>query len=572
MLRLLLFVLVGVLAGGSAQATKLGAIATAHPVATEAGFEVLEAGGNAFDAAVAISATLAVVEPSGSGIGGGGFWLLHLAPDDEQNGRRTAKQAGRQVGKQIFVDGREKAPLAATEHMYLDDDGKVIPKLSLDGALAAGIPGEPAALAHIAERYGRLPLAQSLAPAIRAAEQGFAMDSHLLKRLAWRQPVMAQSPAAASVFLPNGTLPAEGGLVVQKDLAETLRRLATQGRDGFYKGDTAQKLVAGVQAAGGIWTLEDLAAYEVVEREPLRGQYRGYDIVSAPPPSSGGVALIETLNILRFYDLDKADAVTRQHLIVEAMRRAYRDRAQYLGDSDFVPVPVQRLTSVQHAAQWVPELSLRAASQSSDLPPVLVDPPKGSDTTHFSVIDAAGNRVAATLSINFPFGSGFMPAGTGVLLNNEMDDFSKKAGEPNGYGLVHSRANGIAPGKRMLSSMTPTFIEKDNEVAVIGTPGGSRIISMVLLGALEYMHDGWGTGASAESVVATPRYHHQYLPDVVSYEKGGLNASMLKALQGLGHQTKERSRQYGNMQVVIQHQNSWQAASDPRGIGLAEVR
>lgn len=543
-------------AQAQSHATKYGAIATAHPVATEAGFEVLAAGGNAFDAAVAISATLAVVEPSGSGIGGGGFWLLHDA----------------KTGQQVFVDGREKAPLAATEHMYLDDAGQVIPKLSLDGALAAGIPGQPAALVHIAAQYGQLPLASSLAPAIRAAKNGFAADEHLRKRLAWRQAVMQQSGSAADVFLPNGELPSAGAIIQQPALAATLEKMVTHGHGGFYAGDVAQRLVAGVQAAGGIWTLADLAAYQVVEREPLRGDYRGYRIVSAPPPSSGGVALIEALNVLRFYDLAAADEVTRQHLVVEAMRRAYRDRAQYLGDSDFVDVPVARLTSVRHAAGWVSGLSPRRATPSVELPPVLVESTQGEDTTHFSVIDAAGNRVAATLSINFPFGSGFMPPGTGVLLNNEMDDFSKKAGEPNGYGLVHSRANGIAPGKRMLSSMTPTFIEKEGDVAVLGTPGGSRIISMVLLAALDYMHDGWGAGADAVTMVAVPRYHHQYLPDVVSYEKGSMSAMMQQGLAALGHETKALNRQYGNMHVVLMHKARLTAASDLRGIGLAAVR
>ena len=533
------------------QQAKLGAIASAHPVATEAGFEVLAAGGNAFDAAVAISAALAVVEPSGSGIGGGGFWLLHRAEDS----------------KQVFIDGREKAPLAATEHMYLDEQGEVIPRLSLDGPMAAGIPGQPAALAHLAERYGRLPLATTLAPAIRAAQDGFALDQHLRHRLLYRQKVMAGNPAG-DVFLVQGEVPAVGTLIKQPDLALTLLRLAVNGHDGFYAGKTAEALVAGVQAAGGIWAEKDLAEYQVVEREPLRGEYRGHTVVSAPPPSSGGAALIETLNILRFFPIDSYDAVKRHHVVVEAMRRAYRDRAQYLGDSDFVDVPVSRLTSVSHAAQWVPGLSERKATASSELPPVLVDPPAGTDTTHFSVVDAAGNRVSATLSINFPFGSGFMPAGTGVLLNNEMDDFSKKAGEPNGYGLVHSRANGIAPGKRMLSSMTPTFIEQDQKIAVLGTPGGSRIITMVLLSALDYMHQ----QASAQAMVALPRFHHQYLPDVIQHEPVGFSPAWLQGLQALGHQTKAINRQYGNMHVVLQHGRGFDAASDPRGIGLAAVR
>ncbi|MEI7994867.1 MAG: gamma-glutamyltransferase, partial [Methylococcaceae bacterium] len=408
------------------------AIASAHPLATAAGFDILAKGGNVFDVAVAVSAALAVVEPSGSGLGGGGYWLLHREKD----------------GFETLIDGREKAPLAAHKGMYLDKDGKVIPKLSLDGALAAAIPGMPAGLVHLSEKYGKLPLAESLAPAIRYAQTGFAVGERYLKLLKFRAELIKQYPATASIFLVDGKLPQPYSILRQPDLAHTLTKLAESGRDGFYSGCIADKLVKGVKKAGGIWTKEDLESYKIVEREPVRGHYNGIKITSAPPSSSGGIVLIEALNVLSGYDLQKTDEITRKHLIIEAMRRAYHDRSLYLGDADFIDIPVKRLLNEEYAAGLRSSIRQDKALPSDMLSGEIEQQPEGTNTTHFSIIDEEGNRVAATLSINFPFGSGFVVPGTGVLLNDEMDDFASLPGAANGYGLVGGVANAIASGKR----------------------------------------------------------------------------------------------------------------------------
>ena len=536
-------------AGATAAATPpKAAVASAHPLATAAGREVLAAGGNAFDAAVAVSAALAVVEPYSSGLGGGGFWLLHTA-----------------AGRDVMVDGRERAPLAADRTLYQDEQGNVIPGLSMNGPLAAGIPGEPAALAHIARDYGRLPLAKSLAPAIRHARDGFEVTPHYRRMAGFRREVLLESEAAARTFLADDEVPPLGHVVRQPDLAETLRTLAEKQGASFYRGELAKRLVDGVRAAGGIWSREDLAAYEVVEREPVRSRYRGLELVSATPPSSGGVALATMLNILSGYDLADLEPAARVHLTVEAMRRAYRDRAEYLGDPDFVDVPVERLTHPHYAAGLRASINQDRATPSADLPAFGAG---GADTTHFSVLDGEGNYVAATLSINYPFGSGFMVEGTGVLLNDEMDDFSAKPGVPNAYGLVGAAANAIEPGKRMLSSMSPTFLRGDDRTAVFGTPGGSRIITMVLLGGLEF-----AAGGGAEAMVRRPRFHHQYLPDTVFYEPEALDPEVREALRGMGHRLEASHRPYGNMQAVVWDRAAGrvEAASDPRGEGAAAV-
>jgi gamma-glutamyltranspeptidase/glutathione hydrolase len=528
------------------------AIASAHPRATAAGMEILSAGGNACDAAVAVSAALAVGEPYSSGIGGGGFWLLHRAED----------------GKQIMIDGRERAPLAARRDLYLDEQGDVVPRLSMDGVLAAAIPGEAAALVHLAEYYGRLSLADSLRPAIQLAETGFLVDAHYQRMAAFRQQVMQRYASSAEVFLRDGEVPELGSVIRQMDLARTLRSLASKGRNGFYGGDIAERLVAGVRAEGGIWTLEDLQQYTVVEREPVIFQYRDLRIVSAAPPSSGGVALATMLHILQAYDLDRLDEALRTHVITEAMRRAYRDRAQYLGDPDFVAVPLQRLLHPWYAAGLRASIRDDRATPSALLPGG-INSVEGADTSHFSVLDRDGNRVAATLSINYPFGSGYVVPGTGVLLNDEMDDFSAKPGVPNAYGLVGAEANAIEPGKRPLSSMSPTFVESDGGMAVLGTPGGSRIISMVLLGILDLEE-----GHKPQSWVSLPRFHHQFLPDVIQYEPGAFSKATVKALEGKGHKLKAVDNSYGNMQAIYwdYENNRVEAASDPRGIGTAQVQ
>lgn len=529
------------------------AIASAHPLATAAGFETLAAGGNAFDAAIAVSAALAVVEPSGSGLGGGGFWLLHRAED----------------GLERMIDGRERAPLAATASMYLDPEGKPVKNASLDGALAAAIPGTPAALAHLARHYGRLPLSTSLAPAIRLARDGFAIDHHYRGMIGFRSDALRDSPDAARIFLVDGEAPPEGHMLRQTDLASVLSAIAAHGHEGFYGGPVAAALVDGVRAAGGIWSPDDLADYRVIEREPVRGEYRGIRITSASPPSSGGIALLTVLNILAGYDLDRLDPVTRHHLVIEAMRRAYRDRAVHLGDPDFTDIPPE-LTTTAYAAGLRSAIRIDRATPSAMLPGMPAEA-AGSDTTHFSILDEEGNRVAATLSINLPFGSGFVPTGTGVLLNNEMDDFAARPGLPNAYGLIGSEAgaNAIAAGKRPLSSMTPTFLDDGKRVAIIGTPGGSRIITMVLLAALEFSR-----GGDAETLVSKRRYHHQFFPDVVSHEAGAFDADEIAALEQRGHKLRQMNRLYGNMQAVVwdRDRNTVEAAADPRGGGQGQVR
>jgi gamma-glutamyltranspeptidase/glutathione hydrolase len=513
--------------------------------------EILAAGGNAFDAAVGVSAALAVVEPYSSGIGGGGFWLLHRARD----------------GYEVMVDGRETAPLAASRDMYLDGDGNVVPGLSVDGALAAAVPGEPAALVHIAARYGRLPLGHSLAPAIRLARDGFEVDGHYRRLAQFRLAALQDDPEAARIYLRRDDVPEEGARILQPDLGDTLTALARFGRAGFYHGPVAERLVAGVRAAGGIWTLEDLARYRVVEREPVRAEYQGMRITSAAPPSSGGVALAGMLNMLSGFQLAELDAVDRTHVVIEAMRRAYRDRAEFLGDPDFFPVPVARLTSREHAARAGQSIRLERATPSAALAGTGL-PAGGQDTTHFSILDGDGNRVAATLSINYPFGACVVPPGTGVLLNDEMDDFSAKPGVPNVYGLVGAEANAIAPEKRPLSSMSPTFVDSPDGVAILGTPGGSRIITMVLLGILDL-----AAGNRPESWVSLPRFHHQYLPDAVQYEPGAFDEELVAALTARGHRLHALDAEYGNMQALYWDRSTGQVftASDPRGAGDARV-
>ena len=533
------------------QARQSAAIASAHPLATKAGEEILKAGGNAFDAAVAVTAALAVVEPYSSGIGGGGFWLLHDAKSN----------------KNIMLDGREKAPLAARRDMYLDQQGNVIKGLSVDGALAAGIPGVPAAMVHLSKKYGHLSLAQTLAPAIKLAKKGFAVESHYQNMARFRLKALRASPAAAAIFLHNNNVPEAGYKIVQKDLASTLEKIVQQGAAGFYQGEVAKKLVAASQQAGGIWSLKDLQEYRIIERQPLVGHYKNMRIISVAPPSSGGIALIEIFNQLENYSLQKLSKAQQVHIVVEAMRRAYRDRAEFLGDSDFVDVPVKRLTNPMYGAGLQVTIHPSKATPSALLPGVMKEYP-GTDTTHFSIIDHEGNRVAATLSVNYPFGACLVASGTGVLFNDEMDDFSAKPGVPNVYGLVGAEANSIAPGKRMLSSMSPTFLQTENRLAVIGTPGGSRIITMVLLGALAFQQ-----GADADTIVSLPRYHHQYLPDTIFYESAALDKKQVQSLRNMGHQLKEKKSTWGNMQLVIQNLRSGKvtAASDPRGLGQGIV-
>lgn len=532
------------------------AVASAHPLATLAGIDILKQGGNAFDAAIAVTSTLAVVEPYSSGLGGGGFWLLHVADS----------------GQDVMLDGRETAPIASTRDMYVDASGNPTQQSTM-GPLAAGIPGVPAAMVHLAENYGRLPLNASLDFSIEVANNGFAVSENYNQLANARMDALHSSPQAAAIFLDHGKAPSPGYILKQPQLAKVLVSIRDFGRDGFYTGEVAQKLVHGNQQAGGIWQLEDLEKYQVIERQPITGRYKNISIVSAALPSSGGIVLMQMFNMLSMLDISELNTLERTHTIVEAMRRAYFERASYLGDADFIEVPVNMLLSMSHAegllADYSPQHAtdsldyLREAGASDDA--VLQE---GQNTTHFSILDQAGNYVAATLSINYPFGSGFVPAGTGVLLNNEMDDFVIKPGHPNSWGLVGNEANVIEPGKRMLSSMSPTFLDDGNRIAILGTPGGSRIITMVLLSALEFAN-----GTDAETMVALPRFHHQFLPDQIQFEMNALDAITQTSLASMGHTLKERQNSYGNMHTIIWDKQIGcvTAASDPRGIGYAKV-
>lgn len=528
------------------------AIASAHPLATQAGMQIIKQGGNAFDAAVAITATLAVVEPYASGLGGGGFWLIHRASD----------------GKQVMLDGRETAPALAHARMYQDKDGNIIRGLSLNGPLAAGIPGIPAGIVHLAEKYGRLPLKQTLKAAIRHAKKGFKVTKRYQNLASYRLDKLRQYPASADIFLDNNNIPQIGHRIVQKDLARTLQLIASKGADGFYRGELAEKMVQSVRQHGGIWSLKDLQDYKLIERKPVIAHYHGIKLISAPPPSSGGIVMAQVFGILANFDLSAMDNIARKHHVIEAMRRAYRDRAVYLGDPDYFDVPVARLLNHDYLDGLALNIDANHATPSAELSDTPGLAQTGTQTTHFSVIDTEGNRVAATLSINIIFGSNFVAEGTGVLLNDEMDDFSIKRHTANAYGLIGDKANAIEAGKRPLSSMSPTFLETKDRVAILGTPGGSRIISMVLLAALDFAE-----GNLPDSWVSLPRYHHQYLPDVVQFEQNGLSFREQRSLRALGHKLSEKNRRYGNMQAILwdKQANKVYAASDPRGEGEAKV-
>ncbi|GGZ59882.1 gamma-glutamyltranspeptidase [Lysobacter xinjiangensis] len=528
------------------------AVASAHSLATEAGLDMIRQGGNAFDAAVAVSAVLSVVEPVSSGLGGGGFFLL-----------RDARS-----GREVFVDARETAPESATPEAYLDAKGDLDRDRAQNGPWSAGIPGLPAALVHIASTYGKLPLSTTLAPAIGIARDGFPVYARLEKGYASRSKVMERYRGTRAVFLADGDAPRVGETLRQPELARTLALIAQKGRDGFYRGDTAKKLLAAVKEEGGRWTAAELAGYRVREREPLRLNYRGWHITTAPPPSSGGVALAEILQTVSGWDLAKLDDAQRTHVLVEAMRRAYRDRTIYLGDPDFVKIPLARLTSPDYAAGLRATIHPEKATPSellSGQPAPLED----DETTHFSIIDADGNLVSATQTVNLTYGSGMVAPGTGVLLNNEMDDFALKPGTANAFGVMGFEANAPKAGKRMLSSMTPSIMESSDKLTVLGAPGGSRIITEVLLGIL-----GYDAGLSAQQVAALPRIHHQWMPDVISAEAGALDAATVSALQAMGHKVNAGESTWGNLQTVAwdKRANTLEGGTDPRNpVGKADV-
>lgn len=497
-------------------AAENGMVVSAQHLATQVGVDVLKRGGNAVDAAVAVGYALAVVYPAAGNLGGGGFMTINLA-----DGRKT------------FLDFRETAPRGATANMYLDQDGNVIKGISTKGHLAVGVPGSVSGMEYAREKYGTMKRADLLAPAIQLAEQGFTLDQGDIDLLLTATQDFRDDPASAAIFLNNGQPFRVGEKLTQSELAKTLREISSKGTDGFYKGWVGSAIAASSQAGKGLITQEDLDNYKTRELAPVECDYRGYHVISAPPPSSGGVIICEILNILEGYPLKELGYHSAQavHVQIEAMRHAYVDRNSYLGDPDFVKNPLDRLLDKDYAAKIRAVIDPNKAGVSKDIKPG-VAPHEGSNTTHYSIADKDGNAVSVTYTLNDWFGAKVTAAKTGVLLNDEMDDFTAKVGVPNLYGLVQGEANSIAPGKRPLSSMSPTIVTKDGKtVMVVGTPGGSRIITAVLqtmINAIDY-------GMNAQEAVDMPRIHQQWLPDLTNIENYALSPDTQKILEGMGH-------------------------------------
>nr|WP_249807432.1 MULTISPECIES: gamma-glutamyltransferase [unclassified Bradyrhizobium] len=497
-------------------AAQNGMVVSAQHLATQVGVDVLKRGGNAVDAAVAVGYALAVVYPAAGNLGGGGFMTIQLA-----DGRKT------------FLDFRETAPKAATANMYLDKDGNVIKGISTKGHLAVGVPGSVSGMEYAREKYGTMKRADLLAPAIQFAEQGFVLDQGDIDLLRSATDDFKDDPASSAIFLNNGQPFGVGDRLLQSELAKTLREISSKGTDGFYKGWVGSAIVASSQAGKGLLTQDDLDGYKTRELAPVECDYRGYHVISAPPPSSGGVVICEILNILEGYPLKELGYHSAQavHVQIEAMRHAYVDRNSYLGDPDFVKNPLDRLLDKNYATKIRAVIDPNKAAISKDIKPG-VAPHEGSNTTHYSIADKDGNAVSVTYTLNDWFGAKVTAAKTGVLLNDEMDDFTAKVGVPNLYGLVQGEANAIAPGKRPLSSMSPTIVTKDGKtVMVVGTPGGSRIITAVLqtmINAIDY-------GMNAQEAVDMPRIHQQWLPDMTNVEDYALSPDTRNILEGMGH-------------------------------------
>ncbi|MDP8964068.1 MAG: gamma-glutamyltransferase [Cyanobacteriota bacterium] len=527
-----------------------GMVASQERYATEAGLAVLKEGGNAVDAAVTIGFTLAVTLPEAGNIGGGGFMLVHMAKDNQT----------------LAIDYREKAPKAATRNMFLNANGEVDPKKSRFSYLAVGVPGTVAGLTMALEKYGTISLERALKPAIELAEKGFPVYEGLHNSLIAAKVQMQASPASMAIFYkPGGVAYEVGEMLVQKDLAKSLRLIAKEGTQAFYQGAIASAIVADMQANGGLITKEDLAAYQPVMRKPIRGTYRGYEIASMPLPSSGGVHLVQMLNVLEGFPIRELGHNTAQtiHLMAESMKLAYADRSKFLGDSDFVPVPVVGLTSKSYANELRRKINRNRATPSSEVAPGNPNQfSESTNTTHYSVMDKYGNAVANTYTLNLAYGTSLTATGTGILLNNEMDDFSAKSGVPNAFGLVGGEFNAIEPEKRMLSSMTPTIVMKDGKpYLVTGSPGGSQIITSVLQVIMNVIDHKMNITAATNAI----RVHHQWLPDELRVEQG-LNGDTRRLLTEKGHNIAVKDAM-GSTQSIMHIGNSFQGASDPRRLG-----
>ncbi len=537
-------------------------VASSESHATDAGVDILRAGGNAVDAAVAVGFALAVTHPFAGNIGGGGFMLIRLAS-----------------GETAFVDYREEAPGRASHNMYLDAQGNPIKDESVVGALASGVPGTVAGLALAEQRYGKLGLARVMAPAIHLAADGFAVSYALAQDLHSESIKLGKFDASRHIFLRDGNYYQAGEIFKQPELARTLQEIADHGPDAFYRGPIAHEIAASMEKNHGLIDLGDLAAYQAKIREPLVGHFRGYTIVSAPPPSSGGVGLVEMLNILEPLDLGAPDAYASMHLIIEAQRRAYADRAQFLGDADFVTVPVASLTSKDYAVKLREELL--AAKPDAPVRAGNPAPAENGNTTHYSVVDADGNAVSNTYTLNGGYGSGLTIEGAGFLMNDEMDDFASKPGSPNMFGLIQGEANSIAPRKRPLSSMTPTIVLEDPKAAsdgapaagsggpqlrlVLGSPGGGTIINTVL----EVLLNVTAFHLKVQQAVDAPRFHDQWMPDKIFIEPG-ISEDTAARLRDAGY-TLQRVGGIGDCEAIaVDSQTGWRfGASDPRGDGKA---
>lgn len=524
-----------------------GMVVSGSPLASEVGVEVLKQGGNAVDAAVAVGFALAVVHPEAGNIGGGGFMVMRFAD-----------------GETAALDYRETAPGKASRDMYLDPQGKLTDK-SITGHLAAGVPGSVAGLAEAHRRYGTLAWTQVVAPAIRLAKVGFVVDEFRSRSITGSAGRLRRFAASRAQFLPGGQAPRPGTTFKQPDLAVTLQAIADSGPGAFYEGRTADLIVKEMEQGGGIITRSDLAAYRPVWRDPIVIQYRGYTIYSMPPSSSGGVTMAETLNILEGYDPPpEFGSAAYVHLLAEAMRRAFMDRNQYLGDPAFVSMPLDRLLSKTYAAELRAQI---VPDRATPTPAFVSTSREGRHTTHYSVVDAAGNAVSVTTTINSSYGSAVTVTGAGFLLNNEMDDFAAAPGKPNQYGLVQGEANAIQPGKRMLSAMTPTIVvdPRGRLQMVLGSPGGPTIITsvtQVILNVLDHH-------MSLPDAVAVTRIHHQALPDVINYERDGLLPAVVTALKAMGHEVHERSGYSGDIAAIERRGNVWIGVPDPRRGGGA---
>ena len=532
-----------------------GVVASRSPIASEVGAAMLRRGGNAVDAAVATGFALAVTHPSAGNLGGGGFMVIRMAD-----------------GTLAANDHREKAPTAAFREMFQDEQGEVIEGLSTASHLAVGVPGSVAGLLSVLEDYGTLDRRTVIEPAVRLARDGFALPRDLARSLAARQDAFALHPASAAAFAKDDGEPyAAGDTFSQPDLAASLERVLEHGRAGFYAGETADLIVAEMQRGGGLITHADLAGYRSVWREPIRGTYRGHDIISMPPPSSGGVLLVQMLNMLEAYDIGAMGfgSAAAMHHVIEAERRAYADRAEHLGDADFHPVPVMQLTDKAYARQRFSDFHAQRASRSEDVGAGAVPPPESPDTTHVSVIDKDGNAVAFTTTLNLGYGSKIVAAGTGILLNNEMDDFSAKDNAPNAFGLLGGDANAIEPGKRMLSSMTPTLVVKDGDILLVtGSPGGSTIITTVLQVVMNLIDH----GMDLSDAVGRPRFHHQWQPNRVMVEPLGFSPDTLAILKAWGHEQLVPlpfGRGIGDANSALKGGDGFHGMSDPRNAGGA---